>query len=84
MNSSDLNSFYIFKIPTTKKDIIKTCYENRETIIDYLLNKNMFITAIEKIHNSILSSKVVATFLPKRFDIIIKNGYAYFYLKEEK
>ena len=43
----------------------------------------MFITAAEKNNNS-FSSRVVATFLPKRFDIIIKNGYAYFYLKEKK
>ena len=83
MSISNLPYFYLFKIPTDKKDIIKICYENKEKIIDYLLKKEVFVTANERSDNS-FSSRIVATFLPKRFDIIIKNGYAYFYLKEKK
>jgi hypothetical protein len=49
-----------------------------------LLQNKIYIYSNEKIRNFSITSRVVATYLVKRFDIIIKDGFAYFYLKGDE
>ena len=76
---------FLFSLPSNypQKDVIKFCYKNRDKIVDKLLQQNIILIAREKSYNTYLETHKKLTFLPHKFDIIIKNGYAYFYLKEE-
>ncbi|MEO1927920.1 MAG: hypothetical protein ABGX26_04460 [Nautiliaceae bacterium] len=51
--------------------------------MDFLL-KNVILYSRDKVDNFSLSNISTLTFLPQRFDIIIKNGIAYFYLKGDE
>jgi len=81
MTKSSKRATFLFKIPTINKNILQICKRNKEKIINYLLQEEIYITSNEKVNNFSITSRVVATFLVKRFDIIIKNQVAYFYLK---
>jgi len=72
---------YLFSIPLYK-DIKTTCKIYKERIIDNLLKQKIFIYSNEKLFKNNLTSRIKLIFLPKRFDIIIKNGFVKFYLKE--
>ena len=72
---------YLFKLPL-KKDIKTTCKEFKEEIITHLLKNEVIIYSNEEVKQKYIKSRVKLTFLPKRFDIIIKNGFVEFYLKE--
>jgi len=83
INFSTQNGKLLFSLPYNDKSVIKFCYKNRENIIDNLLKQKIVFTSRDKIYNTFLETHKKLTFLPHKFDIIIKNGYAYFYLKEE-
>jgi len=72
---------YLFSFPL-HKDIKTTCKIYKEKIIDNLLKQKVFVYSDEKLFKNVLKSRIKLTFLPKRFDIIIKNGFVKFYLKE--
>jgi hypothetical protein len=71
---SDADEKFIFKIKIDEKDINSLCKKEKDKIILNLLKYKSYI------YSNNYYSKI--TFIPKRFDIIIKNGFAYFYLKE--
>jgi len=72
---------YLFTIPF-KKNIKNSCNIYNEKIIDRVLKSEVFVYSNEQLSHSYLKSRTKLTFLPKRFDIIVKNGVLYFYLKE--
>jgi hypothetical protein len=76
------NKKYLFKIYCSNKNIIQCCKKNSEKIFNKLLKRDIIITSTVNLSNSSFYEKTKIVFLPKRFDIIIKNGFAYFYLKE--
>ncbi len=61
------------------KDVFK--YES-ENIIDLLSQNGIILDGSSKINNFYLNDKITITYLPKRFDIIFKDGYMMFGLKE--
>ena len=84
ITKSNKKAIFLFKIPTNDKNILLICKKNKDKIINNLFQNNMFIYSNEKVRNFSITSRVIATYLVKRFDIIIKNGYAYFYLKGDE
>jgi len=74
---------FLFMFPCAQNDILKCCSKNRDLIIDKLLQRNIIIFSRDRLINNSLNNSAKLTFLPHRFDIIIKNGVAYFYLKGE-
>ncbi|MEO1924181.1 MAG: hypothetical protein ABGX25_06705 [Nautiliaceae bacterium] len=83
LTSSEENGVFLFSLPCNSDDIIKFCYKNSSLIIENLLKKNVFFYSNEKLDNNFYFGRSKITFTPKRFDIIIKDNWAYFYLKEE-
>jgi len=73
---------FLFSLPFYKS-IIKTCKKYENNIIDQLLKNEVFISSFEIVTNGYLNQKEKIIFLPKRFDIIIKDGRIFFYLKEK-
>jgi len=81
LSVSSCKRSFLFSLPL-KKDIKTTCNVYKEKIIDNLIKKGIIVYANEKRNKSYIRSRVKVTFLPRRFDIIIKNGVVKFYLKE--
>ena len=61
------------------KDIFK--YES-ENIIDLLSKQGIILHSTSQINNFYLNDEIKITYLPKRFDIIFKDGYMLIGLKE--
>jgi len=72
---------YLFSLPL-KKNIKTTCQFYKYKIIDFLSKKGVVVYSNENLTKNNLNTKTKLTFIPKRFDIIIKNGFVKFYLKE--
>jgi hypothetical protein len=75
---------FLFKLWCNNKKLRQCLKKNSSKIFNILLTENIIVTSFSQISNSSFFEKTKIVYLPKRFDIIIKNGYAYFYLKEEK
>ena len=73
---------FLFFFPLNK-NITNTCKKYENQIIDNLLKQKIYVYSNEKLTKGNLKSRIKLTFLPKRFDIIIKDNYVYFYLKGE-
>jgi len=74
---------FLFKFKTPYKSIKKVCKFQKDEIINNLLQNSFHIYSANLKLNNMLFSRQKGVFLPKRFDIIIKNNFVYFYLKEE-
>ncbi len=74
---------FLFKFKTPYKDIEKICKLQKNKIIDNLLKEKFHINSFVLKRNNYIVSREKGVYLPKRFDIIIKNNYVYFYLKGE-
>ncbi len=74
---------FLFKFKTPYKNIKKICKFQKNKIIDNLLKEKFRINAYILKRNNYIVSREKGVYLPKRFDIIIKNNYAYFYIKGE-
>jgi len=72
-------SFRYFYYHNSLKDIFK--YE-KENLIDLFSKNGVIIHNSQKIINYYSDDKIKITYLPKRFDIIFKDGYLIFKLKE--
>jgi hypothetical protein len=72
---------FLFSFPLYK-NISATCKKYKNEIVNNLLKKGVYVTSYEVLINSSITQKQKLTFLPKRFDIIIKDAEVYFYLKE--
>ena len=83
MTNENSNKKLLFTLPCDEIDVIKCCYKNRDKIVNKLLNKKVIIFSEDDLTNNSLNNSAKLTYLPHRFDIIIKNGVAYFYLKGE-
>ena len=70
---------FLFSLPCNEKKIIKFCYKNKEILIDKLLKKDIIFISRDKIYNTYIQTHKKLTFLPHKFDIIIKNDKIYFY-----
>ena len=81
LTSSTSKSRYLFSLPLYK-NIKSTCKKYENEIIQNLLRQRVVITSYE-IKTEFLKTKTKLVFLPKRFDIIIKNDRVYFFIKEE-
>ena len=72
---------FLFKFKTKYKTIKNICKYEQSNIIKHLLKENFCIVSSVFKKGSYIISREKGVFLPKRFDIIIKNNYVYFYLK---
>jgi len=72
----------LFKFKTPYHSIKKICKYQQNEIINNLLKYKFHIFSYDLKKNNFLVSYQKGVFLPQRFDIIIKNNYVYFYLKE--
>jgi len=78
-NSATIKEFKYFNQYKNLKDIFK--YE-KENLIDMFSKVGVIMHNNQKIVNYYSDDKVKVTFLPRRFDIIFKDGYIIFKLKE--
>ena len=60
--------------------IKKFCKKNSNLIIDRLLKERLILKSFDKYNSNFLVTKTKLTYLPHKFDIIIKNSKIYFYL----
>ena len=76
------NKKMLFKIPTKFNNIDTFCKNQKDEIVLKLLKSGIYTSSYDDIfNNQAIKTYSKITFIPKRFDIIIKNGFAYFYLK---
>ena len=83
MTPSDKKRKFIFAIDTdylTPKDV---CKNESSKIIENLMKYKSIVYSNEKLNNFTLKTRTKLSFPPRRFDIIIKNYKAYFYLRGE-
>ena len=73
--------FKYFNQHNSLKDIFK--YE-KEELIDLFSKNGIILHSSQKIVNYYSDDKIKVTYLPKRFDIIFKDGYIIFRLKGKK
>ena len=78
-NSKIIKEFKYFNQYKSLKDIFK--YE-KENLIDLFSKEGIILHQNQKVLNYISQEKIKITFLPRRFDIIFKDGYMIFRLKE--
>ncbi len=78
------NKKFIFSFSTSYKTVRQICKFQKKQIINNLFRNRIYVYSNNKTVNSLAKTRTKITFLPKRFDIIIKNGTAYFYLKDKK
>ncbi|AZV46365.1 hypothetical protein C3L23_03480 [Nautilia sp. PV-1] len=76
MTLSNKNSKFLFELNVDGDNPLRICQKYKNTIIDRLLK---YQTVVNAQYNK--NDRVKIVFLPHRFDIIIKNGTAYFYIK---
>ena len=81
LSNIDTPKKLIFILPL-KKNIKTTCLYYKDFIIDTLLKKGIYLYASDVLYSNYLKTRIKVTFLPIRFDIIIKDKRVYFYLKE--
>ena len=82
MTDNDNNKKFLFKIPTVYDKIDKICENQKDEIALKLLKSGIYTSSYDDIYNNqAIKTYSKLTYIPKRFDIIIKNGFAYFYLK---
>ncbi|QCT94824.1 hypothetical protein FE773_06395 [Caminibacter mediatlanticus TB-2] len=73
----------MFKIKVKKNyDLDKLLSLYKDEIFEKLLTYQNVIYAYSNLVNFQLNSFQKLTFTPKRFDIILKNRYLYFYLRK--
>jgi len=82
LTSSNKHKIFLFKIGCEYKNINKCCYSHKSEIIDNLLKNEVFLYSLDKLNKNSFKDYSKLTFTPKRFDIILKNGYLYFYLRK--
>jgi len=80
MTHSKKKAKLLFSIPCSD-DVLKCCNTNKEEIIYNLLKNDIIITSVDEVDFNSLNTSSKLSYIPRRFDIIIKNGVAYFYLK---
>jgi len=73
---------FLFSIPVKSNNVYFICKKNQMKIINKLLRYHLNIYSYDKTFDSNIYSEIKGVFLPRLFDIIIKNNKAYFYLKE--
>jgi len=80
-----LNSerIFLFSIPCSG-DELSCCRKHKDEIIKYLLHNEIILTSSDSLHTGSLNSYSNITYIPRRFDIIINNDTAYFYLKGDE
>ena len=83
MTQSDANEKFIFSIDTSYSKPKEVCKKESQKIIDNLIKYKSIIYSNETLTNFSLKTRTKLSFPPKRFDIIIKNSRAYFFLKEK-
>ena len=82
MTQDNKNEVFLFEFPTKYKNISDVCKFEQNKIVKYLLKYKFHISSNDTKQNNYLISGIKGVFLPQRFDIIIKNGFVKFYLKE--
>lgn len=73
----------IFSIDTDYLKAEEVCKKDSSKIVDNLLKYKGVIYSNDKLKNFSLKNREKLSFPPRRFDIIIKNYRAYFFLKEK-
>lgn len=82
MIKNNNNEVFLFKFSTDYKKINDVCKYEQNRIVKFLLKYKFHISSNDIKQNNYLNSRIKGVFLPQRFDIIIKNGFVKFYLKE--
>jgi len=73
---SKLKKTLLFTVDTDETDILSLCKNKEDIIVNRLLKTNIIVNS-----KTDGNDRIKIVYLPHRFDIIIKNGIAYFYLK---
>jgi len=81
LTNKNIERKLLFKIPTMYLQVKKLCKYQSQILIDNLIKFESIIYSNDEIFQNRYNFRTKLTFPPKRFDIIIKNGIAYFYLK---
>lgn len=76
LTTDNLNKKLLFTLNVDETDPLLICKKYKNKIIDQLLKYKAIINA-----QYMQNDRIKILFLPHRFDIIIKNQTAYFYLK---
>jgi hypothetical protein len=66
----------LFTVDTNDTDVLSLCKHNEDVIVNRLLKSNIVVNS-----ETDRNDRIKIVYLPHRFDIIIKNRTAYFYLK---
>ena len=81
MTNKNVKRKLLFKLPTIYIEVKKICKYQSQILIDKLMKFESIIYSNDEILKNRYNFRTKLTFTPKRFDIIIKNGIADFYLK---
>jgi len=81
MTNKNVKKIFLFKFSTPYHNVKEICKYQSQILVDKLMKLNSFVYSNEVIKND-YHFRIKLTFIPKRFDIIIKNQVAYFYLKD--
>ncbi len=73
---------FLFSIPAKYNKIFLICKYQQNLIVKQLMKYSFHIYSFETKGNNRVFYKIKGVFLPKRFDIIIRDKKVYFYLKE--
>jgi len=69
----------LFSFDCEEGSVLKCCKKYQNLIVDKLLQGDIILTSRDKIYNTYIQTHKKLTFLPHKFDIIIKNDKIYFY-----
>jgi len=69
----------LFSFDCGEESVLKCCKKYQDLIVDKLLESDIILTSRDKIYNTYIQTHKKLTFLPHKFDIIIKNDKIYFY-----
>ena len=81
MVDEDGKKIFLFKIVTPYHNVKQVCKYQSQILADKLIQFKSFVYSDNEILKNSYYFRVKLTFTPKRFDIIINHGIAYFYLK---
>jgi len=81
MTNKNVKKIFLFKFFTPYHNIKEICKYQSQILADKLIQFKSFVYSDNEMLKNSYHFRVKLTFRPKRFDIIIKNGIAYFYLK---
>jgi len=81
MTNKNDKRVFLFKFFTPYRTFKEICVYQSQILVDKLIKYNSFVYSDDEVIKNSYHFRTKLTFIPKRFDIIINRGIAYFYLK---